>query len=392
MNRFDISRRRSLEALAGFLAGSPLLKGQIDPIRDHARVPGIKELLTSFEFEAVMYAKQTRAVYNYRAYGEESEFTLRRNRLAFDWVQLVKNQTSAASAETATELFGTKMAFPILVSPTALHGDLDKDGEQSTHKGAAAASNTPMILSNNSSLTFDKVMPAAPSPMWIQLYPKQAMDANKSYLEPAIAQGAKAVVVTIDQQSSTYERSQHDRNLNAVGGGRGRFGGGGPAPAGNPYRMSTGRLWYEWKFFDELRDFVKVPILAKGILTPEDAKLALEHGVDGIYVSNHGGRSLDYGPSTLEVLPEIVDAVAGKVPVVFDSGLRRGTDVVKALALGASAVCLGRVPLWGLGAYGVTGVTRVLEIMQAELVQAMLQSGCTSLASINRKIVLPDFP
>lgn len=170
MNKFEISRRRSIEALAGFLAGSPLLSGQIDPIRDHARVPGIKELLTAFEFEAVMYAKQTRAVYNYRAYGEEGEFTLRRNRLAFDWVKLAENKagtsnTGSATVDTSTEIFGTKMAFPILVSPTALHGDLDKDGEQSTHKGAAAASNTPMILSNNSSLSFDKVMSAAPSPM-----------------------------------------------------------------------------------------------------------------------------------------------------------------------------------------------------------------------------------
>ncbi len=397
MNKFEISRRRSIEALAGFLAGSPLLSGQIDPIRDHARVPGIKELLTAFEFEAVMYAKQTRAVYNYRAYGEEGEFTLRRNRLAFDWVKLAENKagtsnTGSATVDTSTEIFGTKMAFPILVSPTALHGDLDKDGEQSTHKGAAAASNTPMILSNNSSLSFDKVMSAAPSPMWVQLYPKQAMDANKAYLEPAIAQGAKAVVVTVDQLATVYERSQHDRNLNATGGGRGRFGGGGPVPAGNPYRISVGRLWYEWKFFEELRTFVKVPIVIKGILTAEDAKLALEHGVNGIYVSNHGGRSLDYGPSTLEVLPEIVDAVGGKVPVLFDSGLRRGADVLKALALGANAVCLGRVPLWGLGSYGVTGVTRVLEIMQAEFVQAMLQTGCTRLSAINRKIVLANFP
>jgi 4-hydroxymandelate oxidase len=340
-----------------------------------------------------MYAKQTRPVYNYRAYGEESEFTLRRNRQAFDWVKLVTSQTSTGNVTTATEVFGTKMAFPIMVSPTALHGDLDRDGEQSTHKGAEAASNTPMILSNNSSLAFDKVAAAAKSPMWVQLYPKLAMEANQSYLEAAQAAGAKAVVVTIDQQASVYERSLHDRNLNAGGGRGGRFGGPAPVVAGtNPYRVSGNRLWYEWKFFSEIRPFVKVPIIAKGILTPEDAKLCLENGVDGIYVSNHGGRSLDYGPSTLEVLPEIVEAVGGKVPVLFDSGLRRGSDILKALALGANAVCLGRVPLWGLGSFGAAGVTRVLEIMQAELVEAMKQSGCTSLESINRKIVLANFP
>jgi isopentenyl diphosphate isomerase/L-lactate dehydrogenase-like FMN-dependent dehydrogenase len=158
----------------------------------------------------------------------------------------------------------------------------------------------------------------------------------------------------------------------------------------NPWRVPEGRLWYEWKFFDDIRPMVKVPMLAKGVLTPEDAKLCLEHGVDGIYVSNHGGRSLDYGPSTLEVLPEIVDTVAGKVPVIFDSGVRRGTDIVKALALGANAVALGRVPLWGLGAYGPQGVQRVLEIMQAEFVQAMQFSGASSVAAINRKMIRSD--
>jgi isopentenyl diphosphate isomerase/L-lactate dehydrogenase-like FMN-dependent dehydrogenase len=379
-----------MHALAGFLAGSPLLQSQLDPVRDHSRVPAMKELMTSFEFEAVMYAKQTRPVYNYRAYGEESEFTLRRNRQAFDWVKLVTNQTSTATIQTATEVFGTPMAFPIMISPTALHGDLDKEGEQATHKGAEAASNTPMILSNNSSLTFDKVAPVAKSPMWIQLYPKQSLDANRVYLEPAQEAGAKAVVVTIDQQSSTYERSGHDRNLNPGRGGR--FTSTVPLLGTNPYRVPANRLWYEWKFFSEIRPFVKVPIIAKGILTAEDAKLCIENGVDGIYVSNHGGRSLDYGPSSLEVLPEIVDAVGGKVPILFDSGLRRGSDILKALALGANAVCLGRVPLWGLGSFGAAGVTRVLEIMQAELVEAMRQTGCTSLQSVNRKIVLANFP
>ena len=131
---------------------------------------------------------------------------------------------------------------------------------------------------------------------------------------------------------------------------------------------------------------------AKGILTAEDAHLCLEHGLDGIYVSNHGGRGLDYSPSTLEVLPEVVDAVAGRVPVIFDSGVRRGADVLKALALGATAACLGRVPRWGLGAYGAIGVQRIVEIMQAEFVQAMVATGQSSLASINRSLVRTDFP
>jgi isopentenyl diphosphate isomerase/L-lactate dehydrogenase-like FMN-dependent dehydrogenase len=143
---------------------------------------------------------------------------------------------------------------------------------------------------------------------------------------------------------------------------------------------------------DEIRRMVKVPLLAKGILTAEDARLCREHGLDGVHVSNHGGRSLDYSPSTLEVLPEIVDAVGSKVPILFDSGVRRGADALKALALGANAVCLGRVPRWGLGAYGAPGVQRVLEILQAELVQAMAYTGRSSMASIDRTLVRTDFP
>ena len=157
-------------------------------------------------------------------------------------------------------------------------------------------------------------------------------------------------MVTVDQQASYYERSEHNRNL---GGSTRR-----PPPAAPPrrkvwagpgrYRVSTTRLWYTWSYLDEIRKIVKVPLLVKGILTAEDARLCIEHGMDGIIVSNHGGRSMDYGPSTLEVLPEIVAAVNGRVPVITDSGYRRGTDILKALALGANAVLLGRTPRWAL--------------------------------------------
>ncbi len=198
--------------------------------------------------------------------------------------------------------------------------------------------------------------------------------------------GAKAVVVTIDQQAAEHDRTLHGRNLMARP----------PAPRRtgppNPYRLQETRLWYSWKYFDQIRPLIKVPMLAKGVLTAKDPKLCLEHGVDAIYVSNHGGRSLDYAPSTLEVLPEIVDAVGGKVPILFDSGIRRGSDIVKALALGATAICLGRVPRWGLAAYGAPGVQRTLEIMQAELVQAMVASGRPTLKSIDRSILRVDFP
>src|SRR5207253_457461 len=216
---------------------------------------------------------------------------------------------------------------------------------------------------------------------------------DRDVLEKVQAAGAKAIVVTCDQQISTapYERTLHLRNIS----GRGGPGRGGAAnarrPARGKYGMTEGRLWYEWKFFDQIRPFVKVPLLAKGVLTGEDAKRCIEHGCDGVYVSNHGGRATDYSPSTLEQLPEIVAAVNGRVPILFDSGIRRGTDILKALALGANAVCLGRIPRWGLGAYGPEGVTRVLEIMQAALVQAMAYTGRPSLDSIDKTLVRTDF-
>jgi len=198
-------------------------------------------------------------------------------------------------------------------------------------------------------------------------------------------------VVTLDQTASSYERALHDRNLATTASpvpvpqSAGR-----PLPA-NPYRVSPARLWYEWTLFEELRRLVKVPLVAKGIVTAEDARLCLDHGVDAVYVSNHGGRSLDYEPSSLEVLPEIAGAIHGRVPILFDSGIRRGSDILKALALGASAVAVGRVPLWGLAAFGSQGVQKVLEILQAELVQAMTATGRLTLASIDNTLVRTEF-
>ena len=383
------SRRRALRALAGFLAGSPLLRSQLDPVRHRDRVPGFAELLTTFDFEAVAYARLPRAAYDYAASTTDSGFTKRRNREAFTWAELIPNRIAAAQPpRTATQVLGTEMAFPLMVSPTAGHAQFHPEGEMATHKGAAAASATPMIVSNNSSFPIEKIGPAAPSPFWFQLYPKRELDANRQALDAAQGAGCRAVVVTIDQQAAFSEITEHDRNLSGIAAPRRAR----KPPSGNPYRVDEYRMWYEWTFFDQIRPFVKVPLLAKGILTAEDARLCLEHGLDGIYVSNHGGRSLDYAPSTLEVLPEIVGAVKGRVPVLFDSGIRRGSDILKALALGASAVCVGRVPLWGLGAFGSEGVTRVLEILQAELVQAMADVGRPSLASLDRTLLRTDFP
>jgi len=278
------------------------------------------------------------------------------------------------------------------------------DGEIGMHRAATTASNTPMIVSHNTSTSVSRIAEGATGPLWWQFYPSQSLDASREILDGAITAGCTAVVVTVDQQASYYERSQQDRNLGGRGagagaGGRGGGGGGrGAAPSTAPaasgpalYRIAPGRLWYTWRYLDDLRKIVKVPMVVKGILTAEDATACLEHGMDGIIVSNHGGRSMDYGPSTLEVLPEIVAAIGGRIPVLTDSGYRRGSDILKALALGANAVLLGRPTRWALAAFGTPGVERLLDMIQRELVGAAAAAGRASMASIDKSLVKTNF-
>jgi 4-hydroxymandelate oxidase len=386
--RRGLNRRNAFRAMAGFLAGSPLLRAQHDPVRDHSRVPGLDELMTVVDFEPVAFARLPRQVYDYTSYGADGEFTLRRNQEAFDWVDLVPRAVAnVSSLSTATEVLGTKLEFPVMVAPSAGHAALHPEAEAATHIGCTAAANTALISSHYASLPIDKIAAAGTGPLWYQLYPRPELDENRKILEQVQAAGCRAVVVTVDQQASSFERALHDRNLT-----RRPRAGAARAPATNRYRISESRLWYEWKLFDDLRPFVHVPMLAKGIVTAEDARLCLEHGLDGIYVSNHGGRSVDYEASTLEVLPEIVDAVKGRVPVLVDGGFRRGSDILKALALGAAAVCVCRPQRWGLAAYGAPGVQRVLEILQAEFRLAMAGTGRTALASVDRTLVRTYFP
>jgi isopentenyl diphosphate isomerase/L-lactate dehydrogenase-like FMN-dependent dehydrogenase len=388
-----VSRRTVFRGLAGFLAGSPLLRSQQDPFRDHSRVPALGEMLNAFDFEPVAFARVTRQAYDYMAWGVDGEWTMRRNREAYDWAELVpRGLAGVGPVNTASTFLGLQLKFPIFISPTARHVLFNPDAEAATHAGATAASNTPLIVSNVASFPVEKIAAAATGPWWFQLYPQRGSDYNRQTLDKAQAAGCRGIVVTVDQQASIYERQTHDENLATANGPiLAPTTIGPPRPRGNPYRVPDGRLWYEWTLLDELRRMVKVPLVVKGIVTGEDARLCLEHGVDGIFVSNHGGRSLDYGPSTLEVLPEIAEAVGGRVPILFDSGIRRGSDILKALALGASAISLGRVPLWGLGAYGAQGVQKVLEILQAELVQAMAAAGRPTLASIDKTLVRTEF-
>jgi isopentenyl diphosphate isomerase/L-lactate dehydrogenase-like FMN-dependent dehydrogenase len=406
--RFSMGRRQALASFATILAGSPLLKAQLDPhgvLAGHKRVPGIDEMETAFDFDAVCFDNMPLQRYDYQAHGEGSEFTLRRNRQAFDWVDIVPGkQIDPKTVDLSSTLLGVPLKYPIFVAPSSGQGAVHPDGEIGMYQGCTEAG-TIMAISAGPTVPHAKIAAAATGPRWNQFYPIPDIDLSTEALQEYQGLGTKAIIITVDQQAAVYERDLHDRNLGGVVRPpgfiqrRGRGGRGGTAsdpntptfPQYSKYRVENRRLWYNWGYVNQIRKLIKVPVVIKGILTGEDANRCVHEGVDAIIVSNHGGRSMDYGPSTMEVLPEVLAAVNGRIPVVVDGGFRRGSDVFKALALGARAVELGRAPRWGLGAFGAAGVQRVLEIMQRELVQAAAFAGRGTLASIDRTAIKGHF-
>jgi 4-hydroxymandelate oxidase len=411
------SRRKALTRLAGFMAASPIgaAMAQPDPgkpLSEVRRIPGLAEMRTSFDFEPVFVGNLLPTIYEYTAHGDGSEFTLRRNRQAFDWVDIVPTRAPvpASQVDLSSELLGVNMKFPILVGPSSGQNQLHPEGEAGMFKGATAAGNMVDILAGATAGSVKASLTAVPGgTMWAQHYPIENLANMQRALEGVQDAGAKSIIVTVDQQASVYERTLLIRNLGGRATGGPTTGGGNAAAAaaaaaaasaaaGGPaipgsvrYRVSDRRLWYSWQYIDAMRKVARNKLVVKGILDPQDAGLAIEHGADAIIVSNHGGRSMDYGPSTLEVLPEIVAAVNGRIPVLFDSGIRRGADIFKALALGASGVCLGRSARWGLGAFGAAGAQRVFEILQQELVQVAAACGCAKLSDINKTTVRTHF-
>jgi isopentenyl diphosphate isomerase/L-lactate dehydrogenase-like FMN-dependent dehydrogenase len=394
------------------MAASPIAAAvaQTDPrpLSEVHRALSLAEMQTAFDFEPVFFGNVPLKTYDYTAHGDGSEFTLRRNRQAFDWVNIAPGGPAipASQVDLSSELLGVKLKFPIIVGPSTGQGALHPDGEIGMFRGATAASNTLMIIASGSTIPVAKVVTSAPGgTLWEQFYPIEDLTVTQRAMDNYQNLGLTNIMVTVDQQASYYERDERDRHFGgrvggaatataAEGGGRaGRNAGdGAAAPVGAArYRVSNRRLWYSWQYIDALRKMVKGKLLIKGIMDPEDARLAIEHGADGITVSNHGGRSMDYGPSSLEVLPEIVAAVNGRIPVLFDSGIRRGADIFKALALGANGVQIGRTARWGLAAFGTAGAQRVIEILQQELVQAAAAAGCARLSDINKTKVKTNF-
>ncbi len=390
-----MTRRDGLRHFLVFLGGSPLLRAQ-QPEFPYVpeRMAALADMLNVLEFEPICRGKIPKTSYDYIAGGVDDEFTLRRNREAFQWITLrPRVAVDVSRLDLSLELLGQKIEMPILVCPTGNHILAHPEGEPATSK-AAGAVKTIMAVSSDSSYPLEKIAAAATGPLWRQLSAGPDLASTLEEVEKAVALGCKAIILTIDNKyNSNRERLLRNRTEQSalapdpLRENRRRSPDASPRPP-SPYRLQRrDTAFVTWPYIAELASRSKVPLVLKGILRPEDAQLAVKHGAAGIIVSNHGGRYLGAAPSTIEVLPGIVDAAGGRIPVLVDGGIRRGTDILKALSIGAKAVMVGRPPLWGLAAFGQLGVQRVLEILQSELALAMGLCGCPDLASIDRSLV-----
>ena len=322
-----------------------------------------KEALDVFDFEPVAKKNLPPAHFGYMATGIDDEVTLRANREGFLKFQLrPRRLVDVATIDMTIELLGTTFDSPIVIAPTGSNRAFHADGEVAV-ANAARTGNHLQILSSAATTSIEEVISARGAPVWFQLYPRR-WEITQALLKRAERAGAFVAVVTVDGGTSTNWETLarlrridtrqcddcHGRSTRDYVARRPNFDG---IDVVDPASLSIANL--TWDSIKRLRDSTKMKIVLKGILTHEDAALATENGIDAIIVSNHGGRVVDSGRATIEILPEIIEAVGGRIPVLVDSGFRRGTDIIKALAMGAQAVCIGRPYLWGLGAFGQPG-------------------------------------
>jgi isopentenyl diphosphate isomerase/L-lactate dehydrogenase-like FMN-dependent dehydrogenase len=345
--------------------GSPLLQAQ--SIDDPERFPPLAEILNATELERAARHALAPRLFDHIAGGAESERTLRRNREFFERITFRPRMlVDVTTLDLTSQLFGREHFAPILAGPTALQGRVHAEGEAATARGCIA-SNAAMVLSERSSRPVDEIAQALNGRGWRQLSPSSDLGALRSAGQQAESAGFSAIVLTVDASP----RPPLDRDVhNAFDSGQ--------ASAERPSGLEA---------LAALKQAVALPLIVKGILSPDEASSAIASGADGLCVSNHGGRAGDGLPATIEALPRVAEAVDGRVPVLVDGGFRRGSDILKGLALGASAVMLGRPVLWALAAYGAEGVQRLLELLQSELALAMGLSGTRNLAAISEKLV-----
>ncbi len=394
------SRRQFLK----YLAASPVLGLTQSTLRWAGMGDGLikspEEALDVFDFEVLAKEELPPAHWGYLATGTDDDATIQANRDGFHQFQIrPRRLVDVRSIDMSTEILGRSWPTPIVIAPTASNRAFHPDGEIAVSK-AARARNYLQILSTVASTSIEDAIEARGEPIWFQLYPRQSWEVTKAVVRRAERAGCPAVVFTVDLQGGTNRLTnkrfaKQDERDCAVCHIEGRN-----APNFEGLEISGEKRTYSakvstdykrgltWDFVQQLKGHTSMKVLVKGIVTAEDARLAVENGIDGIIVSNHGGRAENSLRSTIESLPEVVDAVQGRIVVLVDGGFRRGVDFFKALAIGADAVCIGRPYLWGLASFGQAGVEAVLELLKRELEIVMRQTGATSIRQIQRSHVV----
>ena len=349
----------------------------------------LDELVSLFDFEAAAQQRISHMVWEYYS-GVADEITLRWNREAYDLLRLrPRVLVDVSQIDTRTTLFGQKLAHPILLAPAADHCMVHPDGEAATARGAGRTS-TIFVLSSFSNTCVEDVAQHASAPLWFQLYVQRDREFTRDAVQRAAAAGCKALCITVDTPTFGARNRQAQAKYElAPGLSRPHL----PPPTKTHGTVGSQVFpdWTEpaltWREVGWLSSIVNIPVLLKGVLNPDDAERAVQEGVAGIIVSNHGARNLDTVPATADALPRVTEKVTGRIPVLVDGGIRRGTDVVKALALGANAVLIARPYLYGLAVAGDQGVERVIEILRNEVEMAMGLLGRPTIQSIDRSVL-----
>lgn len=427
------SRRKFLKLLSaspllagpGLLAGSfanLLAAGELTDKKFHGWLDSVQqsdevisspdEALEVMDFESAARKALPPAHFGYLATGVDGDGTVRANREGYSRIQIrARRLVDVANIDMSASLFGTKWDSPLVLSPVSGQKAFHPEGEVAVARAAGKQRHL-MMLSTVATSSIEDVLAARGGHVWQQLYPTNVWEVGRAIVKRAEAAGSPAIVLTVDLQEGSnretlFRAERADKrecaacHLSAyTGDARGRIRGGSGSfaqyaarkpmfdgldlskvTAAHPANMN-------WDFVKRLRDTVTVKLLVKGIVTREDAQLAVEHGVDGLVVSNHGGRAEETLRPTIESLPEVIEGVGGRIPVIVDGGVRRGTDIFKALAFGASAVGIGRPQAWGVAAFGQAGVEAVLEILRRELKTIMRQAGTISVDKISRNYVV----
>ncbi len=333
-------------------------------------------LLTLDDYERAAESKFDPAAWAYVAGGGADEFTLRRNREAFSKILLeprVLNDVS--SVDTSVTLLGERLPHPILLAPVAAHSLAHRHGEVEMARGAREAG-AGVVLSSYTSKPIESVAAVGAKPLWFQVYMQERV-ATEKLVRLAVEKGCTALCVTVDSPTT----GPRDRQARA----------GFEFPELPYVTKEPGDNLITWKDLEWIRAAVNVPVILKGIMSPADADLALANGASAIVVSNHGGRNLDTVPSTIEALPRVVDRVKGRIPVLVDGGIRRGTDVLKCLAYGATAVMIGRPYVYGLAVDGAKGVADVVGILRREFEQSMALCGARAISAITRDLIWREY-